>query len=105
MITTRNPNAIVVLASDHGSDVRVPHGTPQWQWPRLTLSRRFSNFVALRLPPACRRDVPPDIAAVNVLRVVLSCVSGQRIPMVAGERYLVDEIAQRVQPSSVKPAS
>jgi Sulfatase len=99
MITARDPNAIVILASDHGSDIRVPHGTPEWHWSQLRIARRFSNFVALRLPPTCRSDVPPDIAAVNILRVTLSCISGRAVPMLAAKRYLVDEVAQRVRPA------
>ena len=77
VIERADPRAIVVIASDHGTEVgsalaAVRPGT-------LDARRRLSNFVALRLPPACRDDVPRDLAAVNIFRVVVNCMTTARL--------------------------
>src|SRR3954452_5975171 len=88
VILHRDPRAVIVLASDHGSDVGVVGDQPQWEWPRQDVERRFSNFVALRLPRDCRRSVPDDLASVNIFRVVLNCLANADLPLLRSRRYL-----------------
>jgi hypothetical protein len=79
VIKRADPGAVIVIASDHGTDVDtdlvgVRRGS-------LDARRRLSNFVALKLPRDCRSGVPPDLAAVNIFRVVLNCLTDARLPL------------------------
>jgi hypothetical protein len=84
-----DPRAVIVVASDHGSDVGVPGDQAQWEWPRRIIDRRFSNFTALRLPAACRRLVPRQLDEVNIFRAVLNCLTGPDMPFLPPRRYLM----------------
>jgi hypothetical protein len=96
-ILRRDPRAVIVLASDHGTDVEVNGDVSQWEWPRRTIERRFSNFVALRLPRGCRRHVPRELNEVNIFRIVLNCLTTPNLSMLQPRRYLTG-IALDVRP-------
>jgi hypothetical protein len=76
-ILARDPGAVIALLSDHGSDFLVPWERPPQDWPAAAVRERMSIMAAFRLPAPCRSTVPPDVATVNVLRVVLACVEGK----------------------------
>jgi hypothetical protein len=99
LIQRRDPSAVIVLASDHGSDVGANLLVPQSRWPRREVQFRFSNFVALRLPKTCRHEVPDHLGAVNIFRVVLSCLTGRRLPLLPARHYLRDDAGLRMRPA------
>jgi hypothetical protein len=87
VIKRADPGAVIVIASDHGTDVDtalvgVRPGS-------LDARRRLSNFVAVKLPRDCRSDVPPDLAAVNIFRLVLNCLTTARLPLLPYRRSLL----------------
>jgi Sulfatase len=88
LITKTDPNAVIVIASDHGSDVGIDGHAGAARWTREDVQRRFSNFVALRLPRVCRDAVPDDLAAVNIFRVVLNCVTTSKLRQLPYRRVL-----------------
>jgi hypothetical protein len=49
---------------------------------------RFSKFVGMQLPRDCRDSVPDRLAAVNIFRVVLRCLTGRHLPLLPARRYL-----------------
>ena len=79
LIARRDPDAVVILASDHGTEIGSARGAVKPG--SVDAQRRLSNFVALRLPRRCRDDVPYDLAAVNIFRVVLNCLTTVRWPL------------------------
>ena len=87
-ITQADPGAVIVLASDHGSDVGIDLNRSAALWPSNDKARRFSNFAALRLPRDCRDDVPSDLAAVNIFRVVVNCVTTSRLRLLPYRRFI-----------------
>jgi hypothetical protein len=87
LILKRDPGAAIVLASDHGSDVDVPGDQAGWDWPGLAVTRRYSNFTALRLPRACRSDVPDQLFEADIFRVVFNCLTDPKLPPVEPRRY------------------
>jgi hypothetical protein len=102
-IVRRDPGAVIVLASDHGSDVDVPGDRPEQQWSQQVVTRRFSNFAALRLPRRCRAQVPDRLAEVNIMRVVMNCLTDPDLPLLAGRRYFSDVALDVQRDHSFKP--
>jgi hypothetical protein len=88
LILARDPHAVIVLASDHGNDVGVDISKVMWEWDSREIAQRFSNFVALRLPPSCRRAVPERLAAVNIFRLVFNCLTDPDLRLQEPRRYL-----------------
>lgn len=81
LIQQQDPEAVVVVQSDHGAaltfDLRTAPTYP---------AERYSVFSALRLPEGCRDDVPETLTNVNVFRVVLACLDG-REPTLLEDRF------------------
>jgi hypothetical protein len=93
-ILDRDPDAVIVLASDHGSDVDIDGTRPAWIWSRRDVARRYSNFVALRLPRRCRAGVPARLFTANIFRVVLNCLAEPDLPMLQPARYLSSQLLE-----------
>lgn len=76
-ITAADPDAIVMLQSDHGSGVLNKPRSPLEQWSDDALSERYSIFEALRFPEGC--DTPHgDHANVATFEYVLACIEGRQ---------------------------
>ena len=79
VLSRKDPGAVIVIASDHGSD--VDNALVGVSRDSLDARRRLSNFVALKLPRDCRGSVPPDLPAVNIFRVVVNCLTTAQMPL------------------------
>ncbi len=72
-VTKNDPEAIVVLFSDHGS-----HFTMDWQsstWNDRNIRERFSTLVAIRAPEACQQHLYDGMSNVNIMRFVFACLT------------------------------
>jgi hypothetical protein len=107
-VVARDPEAILVFASDHGSGFTQPFERPLDQWADEMIAERFPSFVAIRVPERCRPQLPGNLSNVNLGRFVVSCVSGtppdyrpDRFFTSAHERHpsfgQVHEVTERVQ--------
>ena len=107
-VIARDPDAILVFLSDHGSGFTKPFEQGLEQWTDDMIAERFPSFVAIRVPARCRQQLPDNLSNVNVGRFVVSCVSGttpdyraDRFFTSAPERHpsfgRVHEITARVQ--------
>jgi hypothetical protein len=67
------PEASIVLASDHGTDRRAQTTLEATDWTPEALRERFGTLAAFRAPYDC--PLPDPLFSVNLVRVVLSCVS------------------------------
>ncbi|MFP3881047.1 MAG: sulfatase-like hydrolase/transferase [Actinomycetota bacterium] len=79
-----DPDAIVVILSDHGPD---SYWVLDSKNPDAALRERFSTISAVRLPEPCRGELPDDITTVNIFREVMSCLSGKPIPTLDTRHY------------------
>ncbi|MEX0864416.1 MAG: sulfatase-like hydrolase/transferase [Acidimicrobiia bacterium] len=78
-IIDADPEAVIIVQGDHGPDYGVEMLNVEHVWSPGDIRQRFGVLSAIRLPPTC--DVPIGTSLVNTFRVVLSCLSGERIPL------------------------
>jgi len=79
---------IVVLTSDHGPDSAfVIETTDPADLTQERLGERLPNLTAVKLPPPCAGLLPPDVHSVNVLRLVLDCLSDDEIEMLENHYF------------------
>jgi hypothetical protein len=73
-------DAVVVITSDHGPDSAfiIDTSDPRDLTPDR-LGERLPNLTSVRLPGSCDDALPEDIHTVNLMRVVLGCLSDQQI--------------------------
>jgi hypothetical protein len=86
-ILLRDPTAIVVLQSDHGSAFRgqfVPGADTSWNGSQI--AERLGVLNAMRVPEACRASVQEMRSLVNTYAVVLACIHASK-PVLAPDRY------------------
>ena len=88
-ITRNDPDAIIVIQSDHGSAFGVPLNTDSRGWSRKALSERSSFLNLVRAPQACKPWLPPALGQVNTARFVLACTE-RRPPDYLPERSWLD---------------
>jgi len=87
-ILSRDPKAIIVLHSDHGTAYSVNWGWPLDEWPRRAFEERFSILMTLRLPTDCRQMLYPSLSPVNVFRVTFACLEGRPPETLADVSYV-----------------
>jgi hypothetical protein len=75
-IVEHDPSAIVILQSDHGSDIDFDWSAAPQDWTPEQVTERYSAFNAMRLPDRCDGAVE-GAALVNTSRIVLACVEGR----------------------------
>ena len=92
-IAERDPEAIVLIHSDHGSRFLTDWVQPIDSWSRRQFMERFSVFLAVKAPARCVASLYPGISLVNVSRFVAACVDG-RAPDYVEDRHYVATDAQ-----------
>lgn len=80
-IIDADPEAVIIMQGDHGPDYGIEMLNVEHVWSPRDIRQRFGVLSAIRLPPTC--DVPIGTSLVNTFRVVLSCLSGERFPLLA----------------------
>jgi len=87
-IVFRDPQAIIVLHSDHGTAYGIDWRWPLDQWPRKAFEQRFPILMALRLPTDCRESLYPSLSPVNIFRVTFACLEGTLPEVLADVSYI-----------------
>lgn len=77
-INQHDPDAIVVISSDHGAAFSVSWTIPYADWTNEQVEERFGNFVAARLPEECKSTFYDEISPVNLFEMILACVDGRK---------------------------
>jgi hypothetical protein len=88
-IIADDPDAIIILQSDHGSASTVDWSAHPDEWSAETLQERFSVLNAMRLPPECneRFDLEGE-PLVNTFRIVFSCIEGTDIELLDQRAFM-----------------
>jgi hypothetical protein len=84
----RDPNALIVIHSDHGHGFFTDWRVPNDQWSEAAIASRTSVLWAARLPAECRASLYPTITPVNTFRVLLACILGVDPVTVPDRTYL-----------------
>jgi hypothetical protein len=74
-IVERDPTAIILVQSDHGSDHTFTWLDDPEDWTPGQVSERYAAFNAMRLPPGCDAHVEGE-PLVNTFRIVFACIEG-----------------------------
>jgi hypothetical protein len=94
-ILADDPTAVIVVASDHGSEVLSDWSGPDGaspgldEWSDRQLLERFGVLSAVLVPPGCRDDAAGgDLHAVNVFRVVFACLEQRPVDRIDHRAFL-----------------
>jgi hypothetical protein len=79
-VVQKDPQAIIVLQSDHGTAFRGQFNKPFDGWDPSDLKERFGPLNALRMPDVCSNDAQGSVDLVNTFARVLNCISDGHLP-------------------------
>lgn len=82
-IRTRDPDAVVLLQSDHGPAAMINWENPQ----EMNMKERFSILSAFYVPGGCGGALYESITPVNSFRAVFNSVFGTALPMLPDVSY------------------
>ena len=88
-IVRSDPQAIIVMQSDHGTAFRGQFSKPFDAWDELDVKERFGALNAMRMPASCAREAGGSVDLVNTFSRVLSCISGHHLPDKASRQFVV----------------
>jgi hypothetical protein len=72
-----DPDAIVIVASDHGSKF-IPDGFKRLEeWRPAAIREELATQFAIRLPEACRDDAAAMVNTIETFRIVTACLEGR----------------------------
>jgi hypothetical protein len=74
-IVERDPSAVIIVQSDHGSDLTVTRDLDPDDWTPAQVTERFGVFDAMRLPADCDTEIEGQ-PLVNTFRIVFGCIEG-----------------------------
>jgi hypothetical protein len=95
LVVSADPDAIVILMSDHGPDELLDWAAPD----QPGIRDRLVNLFAARTPHQ-DRPFPDDITLVNVVPILFNAYFGTHLPLRSNETYMVTSLSDGVlQPS------
>jgi membrane-anchored protein YejM (alkaline phosphatase superfamily) len=83
-----DPDAYIIVASDHGSKFIPDQYKRLEDWRPEALREEFGNLVAMYLPDRCRDSAEKITNTVNTFRVVAACLEGTAPDMVEDRAFL-----------------
>lgn len=78
-IIERDPTAVILIQSDHGSDHTVTWQDDPRDWTPRQVTERYAAFNAMRLPAGCDVEIEGQ-PLVNTFRIVFACIEGTAPP-------------------------
>ena len=88
-VAEKDPDAIVVLHSDHGSDLTVDWNKSFEEFSAEQIQERFAILMSMRLPKRCKSIFYDGISPVNTLEVVSACLERREAKFQADESYFI----------------
>lgn len=104
-IIDNDPEAIIILQSDHGTyftnnrytggkEAPAPGNEP---WKEAAMKEAYGNLNALRTPQSCRDMLYPSMSPVNTFRFVFACITGTKPDYLADLSFWIDYKNQRME--------
>lgn len=91
-IIERDPAAIIVVTSDHGTSLGYQQSTrspDEWADNPTATEQLFRILLGFRFPEECR-DLPYDgVSLVNVMRLIFSCIDGRPYELLPDRQFLL----------------
>ena len=84
-ILERDPTAIIVIQSDHGSSHSLALNKEQMEYSNEDIRLGRGIFSAFYMPKKCISNLRPGLSPVNTFRLVFSCLDG-RVPDLLEDR-------------------
>lgn len=75
-IIKSDPDALIILQSDHGTAFRGQTKRSPADWSDADLHERFGVLNAIRLPKQCRAPPADDITLIDTFPLVFACLTG-----------------------------
>ena len=88
-----DPEAIILINSDHGSGFTVDWSIPYTKWPLSAVREHFGNLNAMLLPDRCRSSFYDSISPVNYFELVFSCIE-KRTPHFLEDRIYISSFVK-----------
>jgi hypothetical protein len=87
-IIERDPDAIVIVMSDHGSKF-IPDGAkPFGEWRPEAIREELGILYAMRVPEGCEQSVRDTTNSVNTFRLVAACLAGVEPDLVDDRAFI-----------------
>lgn len=96
LLGRKDPDAIVVLFSDHGSAFTAPFGSAFGKWTDAMLQERLPTLIAAKFPEQCNSWFRDDMTNVNIVRFVLGCLQNKAPDYLPDRRFFANYKAVRV---------
>jgi len=78
LLVKKDPSAIIVFQSDHGSAFDSTWELPLKDWSDDAVGERYSTLNMIRLPQRCRSGLRQKLNNVNTMRLVLACLGNAK---------------------------
>ena len=88
-ILAKDPRAIVIFQSDHGTGFSVEYSRDLSEWSDAQIMERYGILNVIRFPSECRDSLYPSFSPVNTFRLIFSCIGGQPVKLLPDRVILV----------------
>jgi hypothetical protein len=90
-VAENDPDAIILVHSDHGSRFLTDWVRPIDSWTRRQFLERFRIFLAVKAPARCLKTLYAGISLINVSRFVAACVDGVPPAYIEDRHYIATD--------------
>jgi len=87
-IVADDPNAIIVIQSDHGAGFHVDWTSSIEDWTEAAIRERTSILNLVRLPARCVSWNQDDLGQINTMRLVLGCLANETPDLLPEASYI-----------------
>ena len=94
-IIADDPEAIILLSSDHGPRMSVRRNLPTHALSEDQVRESLGILNAFRLPESCRDGLHPRLSPVNSMRIVFACIGGHAPRLIEQKFFIVRPAADR----------
>ncbi len=87
-IVASDPEAFVVLSSDHGARLSIRKGTPLHELSPRQIRESLGILNAFRLPKECAASIHPRLTPINTMRIVFACLGGEEARLLEPRHFI-----------------